>query len=1160
MPQWTTAQKNAIDASGCNILVSAAAGSGKTTVLTHRVVNMITNKVNPIDIDRLLIVTFTKAAAAEMRSRISKALAEKSLKNPNDTNVLRQISLLPSAKICTIDAFCNTLVRENFYQLDGVSQDFEILDDAQRRLIEDTVINELLEEHYEMGDADFHTLVELLSSEKNDKNLIEVIKKISEYIAAQPFPQVWLQECCELYNPAVSVKDSVFGKYVLEEVQKQAHTALNLIEQASGFLYEGYELKDKYEAMLSEDAAVFQHILQALDGDWDTLCSVAHSGSFKKIVVSRKYETVKEMTGLRATYKSILSEDIKPLLVFSEEQIVRDNESLYPIIHKLCELVEEYDKRTLAVKRELNSYSFSDVMHFAVMLLFEMDSEGRIVKTDLARECEKHYAEILVDEYQDTNAAQDMLFEKLSNGRNRFMVGDVKQSIYRFRLAMPEIFNAKKDSFTPYSENCGDGSQKIILDQNFRSRKDICEFTNFIFSHLMSREIGELEYNDEDYLHYGSDYETAEQPFAKLVILKKTKGENADEYEAAQAAEYILQKVKSKQKVRDGKTYRDVRYSDFAILFRSAKKRIPTWRKVFDAYGIPTTANNKENLFDNNEVSVLMSLLRTVDNPSREVPLLATLMSVFYGYSADQIAQAKVNGGAANLYGCVLRSADVFADFIRDMDTYRQYAASMSVENFLRRVISDTSFLSVISAMGDGEQRRLNVMKLINLAAVFDKGESVGLTAFIRFVDGIIDNKVEVDSAELSAAGSGCVQLMTVHASKGLEFPICIFAGAGNSYNKRDLGDLIQLNNRSGVGLKGYNEERMYRYPTLQYNCIKNMNAVSAMSENLRVLYVAITRAKEEFIAFASYENPAKIVNEAASALINGHIPPSVVKHTSNDGKLLLMCALMHPDAKALRDLTDIDVAVDNKFDFPLEILFDADLNVQTDVPQEPAPVDEEMLRHISEKLAFRYERSALSGFSAKRSASKLDERDVGFRFFATAKPAFLDSAHMTAAEKGTAMHAFMQYADIRAAKQDTDAEITRLVQEKLITEEQAAVLERDKVERFLCGSVAARMMASERVWREIKLATLIPACEIEDTEFDDPILVQGIADCIFEEDGALVLVDYKTDFVKSEEELLSHYKKQVAFYKRAAEKTLKMPVKESLLYSFALGKECVYK
>lgn len=1161
MPKWTPAQQSAINAGGCNILVSAAAGSGKTAVLVERVINLITDNINPVDIDRLLIVTFTNAAAAEMKGRIAKSLSALLAEQPNNTNIQKQISLLPNAKICTIDSFCINLVRENFFKLD-IAQDFKILDSSRELLIEQNAVDEVVNSLYEEDKEDFKRLVELLSSAKNDRDFSNAVKRINTYIMAQPFPFEWLNGVCESYNPDLLLDESPLKKYVFDEIEYYVSFIKDIINSSKSILSADDELYDRYSEMLISDLKIAENIEIALNGSWNDMKNIIDNISYSKMPGKRGYisEAKEAVTANRKLMKSVISSDIQPIITATAEEYAEDCAYLYPIVKLLVKIIADYNDKMFEIKRDINSYSFSDIEHFAIQLLFSKNKKGEIVRSDLANEYEDNFDEILVDEYQDTNSAQDMLFEMLSNGHNRFMVGDVKQSIYRFRLAMPQIFNNKKDTFTDYSKNNKDNNQRIILDKNFRSRKGICDYTNFVFSHLMSRKIGELDYDKSEYLNNGAEYTHSNIPSAQIKIVQPPEDKDSDEYEAMQAAKLILDKMESKEQIKDGDIYRDIRFSDFAVLFRSAKSRMPVFAKVFAEYSIPVISNNKVNLFDNNEVAILVSLLRVIDNPVQDVPLLATLMSVFYGYSADDIARAKVEHKGMNLYASICADKEHFSVFLDDLDKYRKYAVSMSVESFLRQVISDTSYMSVISAMGNCEQRRLNVMKFVDIAKNFDNGDNVGLTAFMVYVDSIINSKLDVESASLSRAGEDAVSLMSIHQSKGLEFPVCIFAGAGHKYNTEDLKDLIQLNSDAGIGLKINNEEKLYRYNSVQYNCIKNMNCCASMSENLRVLYVAITRAKEQFISFITLKDPQKHISSLALKIVNNRISPAVAKHISSDGDFLLLCALLHKDGKKLRECCSADIITDSQFDFDMSVDFLTDIKEPVSSENKITLPNADMVNEITEKLDFRYRRNALSGFSSKRTASSLDEKEQSYKFFAKTKPAFLNTEGMTAAEKGTAMHTFMQHCDYFRAKEDLESEIKRLTDTAFITVEQANSLNRAKLNNFFQGDFAKRMFESENIYREIKVSAFVPVCELEDTDYTDNVLVQGIADCVFEENGELVLVDYKTDRVDTAEELLDLYKNQIAFYKRAVSKTLSKPVKQAMLYSFCLDKECIYK
>lgn len=1160
MPKWTEQQSNAINARNSNILVSAAAGSGKTAVLVERVIKLIMDESLDAGIDRLLIVTFTNAAAAEMKNRISSALYKILKEEPNNVRALRQLSLLPSAKICTIDSFCINLVRENFFKLD-ISQDFSILDNSQLQLIEQNTINEIIEEHYKSENKDFRALVELLSSAKNDNDLINAIKRIQNYISAQAFPFDWLDEACELYNPETEIDESSLKDYVYFEIEYGANYAKGLIEDCVIHIDPFDEMAEKYLALLEEDMESFEMLEKNLDSSWNDMKSAVESLSFSSMPrTSKNYEgSAKALVSGRREQLKEIDKDLKKLMVCTAEEFKKDNEYLYPKLKYLCSIVSEYNRKMLETKKEMNAYSFSDIEHFAIDLLFYKE-KGAIIRTELAKEFENSFYEILVDEYQDTNSAQDTLFEMLSNGRNRFMVGDIKQSIYRFRLAMPAIFNDKKDSFNDYEENSNSVNQKIILDKNFRSRKGICDYTNFLFSNLMSKRMGEIEYNNEEYLNCGADYIESDVPSAQINVIKTPEGEDADEFEARRIAELILKKIASKEQIKDGNTYRNIKFGDFAVLLRYTKNRMPIYAKVFSEYSIPFVADNRANLFENNEVAVLISLLRVIDNPTRDVPLLATLMSVFYGYSAEDIARAREGRTGENLFASISRDKETFAAFLDDLEKYRKYAASMSVESFLRMIISSTSYLSVISAMGNAEQRRQNVLQLLNIANRFDSGENVGITAFMRYIDAIIASDMNVESASVVHNEDNCVSIMSVHQSKGLEFPVCIFASTMHRYNTDDLRDLVLMNYKHGIGLKINDEDALIRYNSLQYECIKNINISASMSENLRLLYVAVTRAKEQFISFISHKDPLTHIYKLSKKIAGGYISPITVKHITNDGDFLLLTALLHKDGKKLREQSMADVEYNSSWNFDLKINYiteNAEIEQNND---ESVCFSEKTVSEIAQKLSFRYDKSVLSSFSSKRSASELDEKERGYKYFAKAKPAFLSDSSLTPAQKGTAMHTFMQYCNYENAKNNLESEIERLVDLSYLSAVQANSIRREKLEAFFKSDFAKRMFESDRIYREIKVASFVKARDIEETEFDDEILVQGIADCVFEENGELVLVDYKTDYVKSEEELLDLYKKQIAFYKSAVAKTLNMPVKEAMLYSFCLDKPCLYK
>ncbi len=1168
MTKWTIPQQNAIEARDSNILVSAAAGSGKTAVLVERVIKLITDVNLDVDVDKLLIVTFTNAAAAEMKSRIAKALLQIIKDDANNTNAHKQLALLPNARVSTIDSFCIGLVRENFFNLD-IEQDFKILDNSENAVLEQTAMDEVLDFLYENDGDEFKALVDMFSSTKDDKGFAEVVNRISHFISSQAFPNKWLDEVCEKYNLDIKFENSFWSKYVVEETKSLLNIVDDLFKQSVAVLNVADEKHKKLFDALSDDRLIIDKLIENAETDkWDEMLDVINNLSFGRFP-SVKCDEKDFVKSNRDLYKDIITKSIAPMYSVNSDDYINDCKVLYPVIKRLVETVKLYNQKQYEMKKEINSFTFSDIEHFAINLLFYPDESGKIFRTPLADELEDSFYEILVDEYQDTNDAQDKLFEILSNGKNRFMVGDVKQSIYKFRLAMPFIFTKKKDSYAHYKKGSGETYQKIILSKNFRSRKGVCDYVNFVCSNIMSKKVGGIDYNDEEMLNSHDDFKPSDVPSAQIKYVSTPDGENTIEYEARQIANLILKKIANKEQIKDGNTYRDIRYGDFAILLRSAKTKMNAVTDVLAQYGIPTVANNKVNLFDNKEIVILLNFLRVIDNPTQDIPLLATLMSVFYGYTADDISQAKVDCPYGNLYSAVSKS-DVFSKFVDDLKKYREYASSMSVENFVRQIIGDTSYLSVISAMGNHEQRVQNVMLLVDIAKKFDNGENVGLTAFIRYVDSIIENKFNVESASVSEAGKDAVAVMTVHRSKGLEFPVCILAGASGKYNKDDITKgLIQLNPNHGIGLKVYDASRLCRYNSLQFSVLKDINNYEMMSENLRVLYVAMTRAKEQFISFISVSSKGvesyvdslskKLISSSASSV--PVISPFVVKKVNTDAELLTLCALIHKDGKILRDMCSKDnIGFDALGDFKLGIEILDENKKPEQQEEQSASSNAELLAELREKLQFKYDRLELSAFTSKRTASSLDVAEQDFKYLTSSKPAFLSKSNMTSAQKGTAMHTFMQFCDYSASKNDLENEIERLVSMSFLTEEQANSLDRKKLSTLFNGDFAQRMFGSDNIYREIKVSSFVPVNEIEKTDYTDEVLIQGIADCVFEENGELVLVDYKTDRVDSEEELLERYKNQIAFYKKAVAKTLNKPVKEALLYSFSLNKVCIYK
>ncbi|MDE5671575.1 MAG: helicase-exonuclease AddAB subunit AddA [Eubacterium sp.] len=1164
LPNWTKQQSNAINARNANILVSAAAGSGKTAVLVERVKEIIMDIENPINIDQLLIVTFTNAAAAEMKSRIAAKLEDVLKENPNDFNAARQMSLLSCAKICTVDSFCLNLVKDNFFNL-GMNQDFSILDQAELNILSDTALDAVLDRFYDENSSAFLQLTDLLSQPKDDKAFVSAIKRIHNYIYAQPFPVKWLFDMAELYNPNVALKDSVWYPYLIEQVKSALEYGKSLVLKCTEFLDPADELFEKYSQNLADDLCIYEKLLKSTENGWNEIILAFKGVRFTRLANKRNYVSPAkdEISSRRDIYKNIVNKELPVLFCAMTEDYTEDMKALYPLLRKLCEVIKAYDAELLAVKHERNGYSFSDIEHFAINLLTDVDENGNVAKSGLAEDLQHNFYEILVDEYQDTNEAQDLIYQMLSNGKNCFMVGDVKQSIYRFRLAMPQIFIEKRNNYDYYDEKNNSDNSKIILDKNFRSREHICKYVNYIFTAFMSEQVGEIDYNKDEFLNYGAQYNNSDIPSAQIKILNNTKGDAFDKNEAIYIAKTILNKIKSGELIKDGENYRPIRYGDFAILLRSVKNHINEYNEVLTSFGIPVIADNSSNLFESNEIKILLSLLRVIDNPMQDIPLLSVMMSPLYGFTAEEMAEIKTENESikTNLYTSIVNSkSEKVIAFLEEIDMLGKISVTMAVSAFIRYICEYKSVYAFVNALGNGEQRCRNIAKLIDFAAAFDGSDRVGLTAFMRLVDKVEESENGIESAVLNPAAENAVSIMSIHHSKGLEFPVVILAGASRRYNLLDLSDKLLLNSSLGLGLKMHNEEMLYNYNTIPYAVLKEKNKVALISENLRVLYVALTRAKEQFITFITAENIASKISSLSAKISDGKIAPYLCKNIKSDADFILLSALTHQNGKKLRDYADIDIKT-VVADFPLDIeMIDTVDEIEETEAAERAEADSEIVSEISKRLSFEYNNLKISSMAAKRTASSLDDSVKGFDYFASSKPAFMNADGMTPSEKGTAMHSFMQYCNYHNAKNDLEGEITRLLNNAYLTEEQAESLSREELSALFSSEFAERMFNADKLYREFKVSSFVKLSDIEDIDSDEEILVQGISDCVFEENGELVIVDYKTDRVKSENQLLSMYENQIAFYKKAVSNALEKNVKEAVLYSFKLGKVCSYK
>lgn len=1164
-PQWTKEQNDAITARGGTLLVSAAAGSGKTAVLVERVVGLITDKDAPCGVDELLIVTFTNAAAAEMRERIDSALSALIEEQPENLRLQQQQLLLPGASICTIDSFCKDLLREQFHVFD-IPQDFKILEQAQLQVLEEKALKDVLEEGYREKKEGFLALAEQLSTGRDDRPLGEAVRRLHTYIMAHPFPLSWLREKSEMYTKQTPLSQSVWGCVVLSYGGQVIDYVYELLEAGVGFLERDETLAEKSAPGLRETMGELARLSTCVKkGAWDETMERLSAFSFGRFVTPRGYaQHVDKLSACakRDEGKKKLDE-LKKLFCASEAEHREDAAALGPVAESLVDLVERYDKRLMELKLRQGGLSFSDIEHYALRLLVQ-ETETGWEKTALARELSRRYRELLVDEYQDTNEAQDMLFSALSkNEENLFMVGDVKQSIYRFRQAMPDIFLARRARLTPYTGRC---PGRIVLDKNFRSRSGVAQMVNFVFENLMSREVGELDYDENERLSPAAQYPEGDTPDCEIHVIEsseKPEEEGIDTYEARYLSELVLRLTDGTTFVSSKEGRRPARFGDICILFRSASTHIPNYVAEFSRHGIPVCAQAADGLFAAPEVMMLLSLLRVIDNPMQDVPLLSLLVSSIYGFTPDDLSKIRLTDRGVSFYTALCtagRRGDKKArEVLSDLEHMRTLAAAMPTGELVRRLCEDMELFALVSALPNPQERIANLLLLQEYAQRFEQAGVKGLSAFLRFLDKLEQQKGTLPGAA-AQGGTNAVRFMSIHHSKGLEFPICILAGTARRFNTQSLRESLLLHPKLGFGLKRRDARRRIQFETVPYQALKISTQTAELSEALRVLYVAMTRAKERLIVAASLEAPQKTLAKLAARLTPGRKPgPFQVRSAGSDSDWLLTCALMHPHGEELRRLAGCGDSIVQTAEFPLRIVCAAPAGAgeeREDEAQRP-PVDKTLYREMEERLSYVYPYAALASVAAKRGASELSEEGISMEYFASSRPAFLNQQGMTPAERGTALHKFMQFCRYEAAKDAPSEEITRLVRQGFLKEEEGACIPEEKLNRFFESPLACRMFQSGTLLREQKFTTMIPASRYEKglEHTREQILVQGIADCVFMEQGKIVIVDYKTDRVSKEEELVRRYSTQMEVYAEALEKMFQMPVGEIWLYSFHMEK-----
>lgn len=1270
--KFTPEQQRVIELHNSNILVSAAAGSGKTAVLVERIIRMICDGEHPADIDRLLIVTFTNAAAAEMRERIAAGIAARLEADPGNEHIQKQSALLHNAQITTIDSFSLFLIRNHFNEI-GLDPDFRVADEGEIKLLQQEVLAQLLEDAYAgnfVPEAleQFHACVEYFCPGGRESVLEQHILNLSHYAGSFPWPEEWLEERKNDYaaGDMEALVRSDYGQYLTERVNRTVEGCLEKLREVKRLC----ELPDgPYMYGELTDAEIEQ--LEKLTDckNLEEQAAKIPAVTFARLP-SKKDDSVdpakRELAkAIRNSVKDTLSDLSESYFKTPLELVVEQGKACREPLRILLDLVLEFDRRLLAAKQERHLIDFSDMEHYALQILLKWEkaeekgdagtdhaeTKYRIVPSDVAMEYRQYFQEILIDEYQDSNLVQEYLLSAISGEAeghyNRFMVGDVKQSIYKFRLARPELFLEKYDTYQENGDLC-----RIDLAKNFRSRVQVVDAVNDVFSRIMSRKIGGIAYDDKAALYPGATYPAAEDPAygsEALLIRKPEKGEreesgigeqhaegagvlldydNVRQLEALAIAARIKQ-LKGSLKVMEKSTgeLRPVRYSDIVILLRTTSGWDEEFKKILEQQGIPVYITSKTGYFGALEVQELLQFLRVLDNPRQDIPLFGVMQSVFGGFTQEEIAQIRSGGEGHSrkrmtLYEAlkeVVQSGRMVEEgeetsagesageeaelsqkadtFLQRIDHYRDLTPFTSIRDLLQRILDDYDYLNYVTALPAGSKRRANVEMLLTKASAFEKTSYFGLFHFIRYMEQLEKYDVDYGEADTLDENADVVRIMSIHKSKGLEFPVVFVSGLSKRFNMQDANQSLIVDMDLGVAVDYVDSVRRIKNKTLRRAILSAKMKEDNLAEELRVLYVALTRAREKLILTAVLD---KADEKWELAQMTGQERLTYLDFCEAGSYMDFLLPILPKTGIAVKTMRTEDLTAEEireqlrMGDRREELQRVADGEVL--LPGDPEE-NERKLYKLRERFAYQYPHPGLQKLYTKTTVSELkiaamaEKDEEAFHTFEEKEvvpyiPAFRrEQEKVSGAVRGSAFHRVMELLDFtyvfvesglfekcpgdyETYRKRLDAErLKKRLEEFLqretvslrLTEEYAKAVSLPKILNFLEQELAYRMWRAQEqglLYREQPFVLGIDAKRLDpDLPEGEKVLIQGIIDVFFIEDSEIVLLDYKTDVIDSLEALWNRYNVQIQYYEEALTKLMQMPVKERILYSFYLEK-----
>lgn len=1262
--KFTEDQQRVIDLRNCNILVSAAAGSGKTAVLVERIVELVSgsgcDSARAVDIDRLLIVTFTNAAAAQMRERITKALSDRVEAEPDNEHIKKQLMLIHNAKIMTIHSFCLYLIKNHFNDI-GLDPDFRTADEGEIRLLKQEVLSELLEEQFALGRQEFTDCVEYFAYDGREKRLEELIERLYTFSGSYPFPEKWLrqhrmdyhmetfeelvktewfagmmqeisallQECKEQEKAALKVCEEPDGPYFYAVALEQDQELIAGLEQELASVVQTASEPEQSVAPAEMDSSVAKDAFEALAARVQGISYARMAPKKDDSVSAEKRELVKAM---RERVKSLLGTLSEKYFASGPKQWLAECRQADAALCELVDLALLFGERLTEKKREKNLLDFEDMEHLALQILLKEEENGQMVPSDTALEYREQFVEILIDEYQDSNLVQEFLLQSISgedDGRfNRFMVGDVKQSIYKFRLARPELFLEKFATYQKEDGNC----VRVDLKQNFRSRHEVTDCVNDLFLQLMHRELGGVEYDADAALYPAAQFPEADgeaadarekdvalgseekqgsavpvstaceasiarspyEPELCIAAISGEKGEDPKELEAKMIAGKIREIV-GKLPVRDSESgqLRPARYQDIVILLRTTSGWDETFKKILEENAIPVFVTSKTGYFAATEVQTVLNFLRVLNNPLQEIPLFGVLKSVLFGFGDAQLATLRAldETGKRCLYDCVKLAAgegesgegsvgygrgsngadaslrEKCCSFLSFLNRYREYAVYLPIHKLMEQFLEETGYLYTVSALPGGVQRRINVEMLLTRAESFEKTSYSGLFHFIRYMEQL--EKYDIDYGETGASDENAdvVRIMSIHKSKGLEFPVCFVSGLSKRFNRQDSVAPVLMDMDLGLAIDWVDPTARIRHTTLKKNVLARKLNADSMGEELRVLYVALTRAEEKLILTGTCKED-KLPQEDATQGAYGY---SALRLQEASSYYDLVLPAWQSVGRRLQICTQ-------------EELLQAELvraslgyNSRQKLFEEAGKEPEAAELALCERLQKPYAHENLAGLFVKTTVSELkkegmqEEAAEGLELFPEEEvvpylPQFVreQEENVSGTTRGSAYHRLLEIFPFERQETWTAEKIRTVIEEykadRRLSEEYAAAINVYKIRAFLQTPLAARMAKaarSNRLHREQPFVLGLSANRLN-TDFpeDETVLIQGIIDVYLEEEDGIVLADYKTDLVKDPKELILRYRVQLDYYEEALVRLTGKCVKEKLIYSFGLEQE----